>query len=135
MDNISILINLINEKIKDLIQKINDNATNIDNSSRVLQLDEELKEKCRKVKNYSIQRFKGLGEMNFTQLWDTTMNPETRTLIQVSIEDAGEADDIVAKLMGDEADERREWIDKNVVFEHEDNFTLEEVEIDGKEDY
>ena len=73
--------------------------------------------------------------MNFTQLWDTTMNPETRTLIQVSIEDAGEADDIVAKLMGDEADERREWIDKNVVFEHEDNFTLEEVEIDGKEDY
>ena len=97
--------------------------------------DEELKEKCRKIKNYSIQRFKGLGEMNFTQLWDTTMNPETRTLIQVSIEDAGEADDIVAKLMGDEADERREWIDKNVVFEHEDNFTLEEVEIDGKEDY
>ena len=97
--------------------------------------DEELKEKCRKIKNYSIQRFKGLGEMNFTQLWDTTMNPETRTLIQVNIEDFYEADEQVSTLMGDDADLRRDWIDNNVVFEHEDNFTLEEVEIDGKEDY
>ena len=71
--------------------------------------------------------------MNFTQLWDTTMNPETRTLIQVNIEDFSEADDRVAVLMGDDADARREWIDSNVVFDHEDNFTLEEVDVDGKE--
>ncbi len=96
--------------------------------------DEELKVKCQKIKNYSIQRFKGLGEMNYTQLWDTTMNPETRTLIQVNIEDFYEADKRVSILMGDDADSRREWIDNNVVFEHEDNYTLEEVEIDGKEE-
>ena len=96
--------------------------------------DEELKEKCQKIKNYTIQRFKGLGEMNFTQLWDTTMNPETRTLIQVNIEDFSEADDRVAVLMGDDADARREWIDSNVVFDHEDNFTLEEVDVNGKEE-
>ena len=96
--------------------------------------DEELKEKCQKIKNYSIQRFKGLGEMNYTQLWDTTMNPETRTLIQVNIEDFYEADKRVSILMGDDADSRREWIDNNVVFEHEDNYTLEEVEVDGKEE-
>ncbi len=95
--------------------------------------DDELEEKCERIKNYSIQRFKGLGEMNFSQLWDTTMNPETRTLIQVNIEDFSEADEQVAILMGDDADSRRDWIDNNVVFDYEDNFTLEEADVDGQE--
>ncbi len=96
--------------------------------------DEELEEKCRRIKNYSIQRFKGLGEMNYGQLWDTTMNPETRTLIQVKIEDFSQADDEVAKLMGDDSDARKEWIEENVSFDYEDNFTLEEASSNGKEE-
>lgn len=92
--------------------------------------DEELKEKLEQYKNVTIQRFKGLGEMNADQLWDTTMNPQTRTLIQVKIEDFSDADDRVSVLMGDDVGPRREWIDNNVSFEFEDNFTLEEVSID-----
>ncbi|MBO7079641.1 MAG: DNA topoisomerase IV subunit B [Bacilli bacterium] len=96
--------------------------------------DEELEDKCSYIKNYSIQRFKGLGEMNYTQLWDTTMNPETRTLIQVHIEDFYEADDKVSVLMGDDSDARKEWIEENVSFDYEDNFTLEGDEADAKEE-
>ena len=92
--------------------------------------DEELKEKASNLKNIMIQRFKGLGEMNAEQLWDTTMNPLTRTLIKVTIEDFTDADDRIATLMGDEVEPRREWIENNVSFEYEDNFTLEEVESD-----
>jgi topoisomerase-4 subunit B len=91
--------------------------------------DEELKEKVAAYKNISIQRFKGLGEMNSDQLWETTMNPETRTLIKVNIEDFSETDQKINVLMGDEVSPRREWIENNVVFEDTDNFTLEEVEI------
>lgn len=90
--------------------------------------DDELRTKLLKYKNATIQRFKGLGEMNAEQLWETTMNPETRTLIQVKIEDFGDAEDRIATLMGDDVEPRREWIESNVVFENEDNFTLEEVE-------
>src|SRR5690554_215695 len=93
--------------------------------------DEELKAKLEQHKNVQIQRFKGLGEMNAEQLWDTTMNPETRTLIQVRIEDFSDAENRVNTLMGENVAPRREWIDNNVSFEIEDNFTLEEVAIDG----
>ncbi len=64
-------------------------------------------------KGVHIQRYKGLGEMNAQQLWDTTMNPETRILRQVNIENAAEADRIFSMLMGDEVPPRREFIEKN----------------------
>ncbi len=64
----------------------------------------------------SVQRYKGLGEMNAEQLWETTMNPENRTLRQVSIESVTEADRIFSMLMGDEVPPRREFIEKNAVY-------------------
>ncbi len=67
-------------------------------------------------KQYELQRYKGLGEMNPEQLWETTMNPETRTLIQVRIEDAAKAERRVSVLMGDNAEPRKKWIVENVDF-------------------
>ena len=64
----------------------------------------------------SVQRYKGLGEMNAEQLWDTTMNPEQRTLRQVTIDNGGEADHIFSMLMGDEVPPRRDFIEKNAIY-------------------
>lgn len=88
--------------------------------------DEEL-EQLRKTfpKGFTLQRYKGLGEMNADQLWDTTMCPQTRTLIQVSIEDAALAERRVSVLMGDKADVRRDWIENNVSFTLEDDYLKE----------
>lgn len=83
------------------------------------ELDDTIKEVGR---GYKIQRYKGLGEMNPEQLWATTMNPETRALMRVTIEDAADADKIISTLMGDEAELRRNYIYEYANFNKTDRF-------------
>ncbi|MEG0472956.1 MAG: DNA topoisomerase IV subunit B, partial [Solibacillus sp.] len=91
--------------------------------------ENELQAAIKKIgKGYIIQRYKGLGEMNADQLWDTTMNPETRTLIRVKIEDGARAERRVTTLMGDKVEPRRKWIEMNVDFGMEEDASILENE-------
>ena len=86
--------------------------------------DEELKALTKGKTNYKIQRYKGLGEMNAEQLWETTMDPENRSLIKINITDVALAEKRVNVLMGDSVEPRKNWIEENVVFSLEDNFQI-----------
>ncbi|MER2113444.1 MAG: toprim domain-containing protein, partial [Solibacillus isronensis] len=91
--------------------------------------EQELSAATKKIgKGYIIQRYKGLGEMNADQLWDTTMNPETRTLIRVKIEDGARAERRITTLMGDKVEPRRKWIESNVNFGMEEDASILENE-------
>lgn len=91
--------------------------------------DDELQGAIKKIgKGYIIQRYKGLGEMNADQLWETTMDPGTRTLIRVRIDDAARAERRVTTLMGDKVEPRRKWIESNVSFGLEEDGNILENE-------
>jgi len=98
-------------------------ALDFGKSKEYVATDEELEEKKKTTKgSYKVQRFKGLGEMDADELYETTMNPLTRSLIKVSITDAALAEKRVSVLMGDKVEPRKEWIEENVDFSLEDDF-------------
>ncbi len=95
--------------------------------------DKELDEKIEKVgKGCQLQRYKGLGEMNADQLWETTMNPATRNLIQVTVEDAVQAERMITKLMGDKVEGRKEFLAKYANFDKRDGFIERRKKTEGK---
>ncbi|MEA4998942.1 MAG: DNA topoisomerase subunit B [Candidatus Limiplasma sp.] len=85
--------------------------------------DAQLRVLTKGAKNYTIQRYKGLGEMNPEQLWSTTMDPQSRKLLQVTIEDAAQVERRVTVLMGDKVEPRREYISQYANFSRQDSFT------------
>lgn len=84
--------------------------------------DKELRTLSANLKSYTVQRYKGLGEMNPEQLWETTMDPARRKLMQVTIEDGAEAEHMISLLMGDKVEPRREYITKHADFSRADTF-------------
>src|SRR5699024_10883852 len=100
--------------------------------------DEELSQITKNLKKYSLQRYKGLGEMNADQLWETTMDPKRRTLIQVTIDDEAQAERRVSVLMGSKVSPRRDWIENHVEFTLEEAGSIldtEEVLEENEEDF
>ena len=94
--------------------------------------EKELEEKTKLVgKGYLLQRYKGLGEMNADQLWDTTMNPDTRTLIRVVIDDKAQAERRVSTLMGNKVEPRRKWIERHVEFGLEEDKSILESDVNA----
>jgi len=108
-DNMSALVSVLHEKLR-LPVRLSEDGPDIHSWRNLLEI---IMDKARK--GYEIQRYKGLGEMNPDQLWDTTMNPETRTLLRVAVEDMTRADHIFSVLMGDAVDPRRNFIQDNAL--------------------
>ena len=97
--------------------------------------DKELDAKIEKLgKNCTLQRYKGLGEMNSDQLWETTMNPATRNLIQVTVEDAAKAERMITTLMGDKVEGRKEFLAKYANFDKRDGFIERRKQAEGKKE-
>ncbi|MCF6515037.1 DNA topoisomerase IV subunit B [Lactobacillus sp. S2-2] len=103
------------------IQKGKGSKTKIEYAWTNDEMDQKVKELG---KGYTLQRFKGLGEMNAEQLWETTMDPENRTLIRVNIDDVSLAEKRVTTLMGNKVDPRRDWIENNVQFNLEEDGSI-----------
>ena len=96
--------------------------------------DKELNEKIEKIgKGYQLQRYKGLGEMSAEQLWETTMNPATRNLTQVTVEDAAKAERMITTLMGDKVEGRKEFLAKYANFNKKDAFMEKIAKTEKKE--